>query len=123
MSQTKQKKKNQNQNAQTGKYKKKYLSPNEPVPEDIHWEWLEVIKAAQAACRQNGGFAQFTITVSVHHNKPILWAPAEVIEIMPEDAIPPGFKLLPLSPKRVSEYRFTSEVAAALMALHNGERQ
>ena len=120
MSQTKQKKNQNGQTVKDRKKKKEYLSPSEPVPEDIHWEWLEVIKAIQAACRTNGGFAQLTLTVSVHHNKPVLWVPAELIEILPENAVPPGFKLLPLSPKRVSEYRFTSEVAAALMALHTG---
>lgn len=98
--------------------KKEYLLPDEPVPEDIHWEWLEVIKAAQAACKDNGGYAQFTMTLSVHHNKPVLWIPPAMVEIEPENAKLPRYQLLKLSPKRVSLFRFTSEIAAHLMSLY-----
>jgi hypothetical protein len=86
------------------------------VPEDILWEWLEVIKAAQAACKNNQGFARFTLTVSVHKNKPVLWAPAWLTTDL-TTLVPPAYSLLKLSPKRVADYEFTAETAATLMAL------
>ena len=97
---------------------RKFLSQDDPVPEDIHWEWLEVIKAIQAACKDNQGFAHLTLSVSVHKNKPLLWTPAVLADTRPVGHSPPMFRLAKLSPKRVAEFRFTSTTAAALMALH-----
>lgn len=97
--------------------KKKYLSPNDPIPGDIHWEWLEVIKAAQAACSDNNGFAQLTLVVSVVHNKPLLWAKKGIESQDPCDLQSPKYKMLPLSPRRVADWKMSSEVVAALMAM------
>lgn len=105
-------------NSQTNGQMRTVLKPSEPVPEDIHWEWLEIIKAAQAACKDNNGLAQFTMTVSVHKNKPVLWAPGWTEPIAVDEIAPPGYSLMKLSPKRVADYKFTSEVAAALIAFH-----
>ena len=101
-----------NQNGQ-----KKSLSPNDPVPEDIHWEWLEVIKAAQAACKDNGGFAKLDLVVSVVHNKPMLWTMKGLSPTDPCEMESPKYRLLKLSPKRVAEWKMSSEVVAALVAM------
>ena len=108
----------QNKSSSNNNKQRKFLSADDPVPEDIHWEWLEVIKAIQASLKDNKGFAQVTLKVSVQRNKPILWSPPAVVPIAPLSAHRPQFMILPLSPKRVAEYRFTSETAAALMSLH-----
>lgn len=97
--------------------KKGKLSPNDPVPEDIHWEWLEIIKAAQAACKDNGGFARLNLVVSVVHNKPMLWAIKGIEEQDPCDSESPKYRILQLSPKRVSEWKMSSEIVAALIAM------
>lgn len=97
--------------------RKKYLKADDPVPDDIHWEWLEVIKAAQAACKDNGGFAKLTLVVSVIHNKPMLWAKKSIEPIDMCDSEPPQYELLKISPKRVAEWKMSSELVAALMAI------
>ncbi len=98
--------------------KRAVLKPSDPVPEDIHWEWLEVIKSIQAACKDNNGFGHLTLSVSVHRNKPILWAPPVVEESSAVEATLPAYKLLRLSPRRVSEFKMSSTVAAILMSHH-----
>lgn len=96
--------------------KKTHLKPSDPVPEDIHWEWLELIKALQAACSGNNGYAKLTVNVSVHKNKPVLW----VTEFESADkVVPPSFKLLRLSPKRLADAELTYETALALVSQSN----
>ncbi len=99
------------------KNQKKLLLASEPVPEDIHWEWLEVIKAAQAACKDNRGFAKLDLVISVVHNKPMLWTIKGIEPTDPCEMESPKFQLLKLSPKRVAEWKMSSEVVAALMAM------
>lgn len=77
-----------------------------------------MIKALQAACKNNNGFAKLTLSVSVHRNKPVLWAPPDVVEIEQDEATRAKYNLLMLSPKRVADYKFTSTTAAALMAMN-----
>lgn len=96
--------------------KKKYLKPSDPVPEDIHWEWLEVIKALQAACKDNNGYAKLTVNISVNKNKPVLW----VTEYdAAGEVVPPSFRLLKLSPKRLADTELTYETAVALVSQSN----
>ena len=97
--------------------KKKYLRKNDPLPEDVHWEWVELVKALQAACHGNGGFANLTVRVSVNKNKPVLWIVDK--DGKPVDVTAPGYKLLRISPKRLSEVGMTSETALALISLSN----
>lgn len=97
--------------------KKKYLRQNDPLPEDVHWEWVEVVKALQAACSGNGGFAQLRVTISVNRNKPVLWIVDK--DGRPVDVTQPGYQLLKLSPKRLSEVQMSNETALALISLSN----
>lgn len=89
------------------------------MPEDIHWEWLEIVKAAQAACKDNSGFAKLTLIVSVHLNKPILWSPRGIDPVDGVEAESPKYNLLQLSPKRIAEYKMSAEVIAALIAAND----
>lgn len=97
--------------------KKKYLRPNDPLPEDVHWEWVELVKALQAACHGNNGFANLTVSISVNKNKPVLWIVDRNGD--PIDVAAPGYKLLRISPKRLSEVQMTNETALALISLSN----
>lgn len=74
-------------------------NPNgdKPKVEDIHPDWLNVVRAAQAACKKNGGFGVMTIVVSLNKSVPILWNPilrhrlqpsrAAQVEMNPETAL------------------------------------
>ena len=53
------------------------------VTEDIKTSWLNPIRAAQAACRSNRGFAIITLTVAVDKNDPVAWLDPEVKKIHP----------------------------------------
>lgn len=77
------------------------------------------MKAAQAACKDNGGFAKLTLVVSVRRNKPILWTmeaidPVSIIEIET-----PRYDILQLSPKRIAEYKMSAETIAALITVND----
>jgi len=102
---------------QKSQLKRTVLKPSDPIPEDIHWEWLEVIKAAQAACKDNNGFAKLTLVISVHRNKPILWSPMGIAPIEIAEVESPKYNVLQLSPKRIAEYRMSAELVAALIAV------
>ena len=99
--------------------KKAVLKPSDPIPEDIHWEWLEVAKAAQAACKDNNGFAKLTLIISVQRNKPILWSVQDVTEIKAMNVELPKYNILQLSPKRIAEYKMSAETIAALLAAND----
>ena len=45
------------------------------APLDIHPDWLNVMRAAQAALKDNKGFSVMTIIVSVVGNKPVFYEP------------------------------------------------
>jgi hypothetical protein len=53
------------------------------VPEDIKPNWLNVVRSAQAACKDNGGYAILTLRVAVKHNEAIMWAPPTLLKISP----------------------------------------
>lgn len=103
----------------TKKLKKQVLKPTDPTPEDIHWEWLEVIKAVQAACKDNNGFAKLTLIISVHKNKPVLWSATELTVISVDDIEPPKYNLLRLSPKRIADYKMSTKIIASLLAAND----
>lgn len=96
--------------------KKTHLKASDPIPEDVHWEWVELIKALQAACASNNGYARLTVDISVKKNKPVLW----VTEFdAAERVVPPSFRLLKLSPKRLADAELTYETALALISMGN----
>ena len=97
--------------------RKKHLRASDPIPEDVHWEWVEVVKALQAACSGNQGFAQLRVTISVNKNKPVLWIVDK--DGRPVDVTQPGYQLLKLSPKRLSEVKMSTDTALALISLSN----
>ena len=75
---------------------------NGKVPEDIHPDWLNVIRSAQAACVENKGYGVMTIIVSVNKNKPVFWNPVLRHK---------------LQPARAAQMEMSPQVAAALMAM------
>ena len=70
--------------------------------QDFHEDWLKVIRAAQAACKDNGGFGVLTIIVSVNQNTPVFWNP-----VMRHK----------LHPARAAQVQMTPQMAASLMAV------
>lgn len=99
--------------------RKQVLKPSDPIPEDIHWEWLEIAKAAQAACKDNNGFAKLTLVVSVRKNKPVLWSPQGIEPVEQIEVESPKYKLLKLSPERIADYKMSAEVVAALITAND----
>ena len=99
--------------------RKQVLKPSDPIPEDIHWEWLEIAKAAQAACKDNNGFAKLTLIISVHRNKPVLWSPRGIDPIEQTEVESPKYNVLQLSPKRIAEYKMSAKVIASLIAVND----
>jgi len=75
---------------------------NGQLPEDLHPDWLNVMRAAQAACKSNNGFGVMTIIVSTVGNVPIFWEPVVRHK---------------LHPARAANKQISPEVAGALMAL------
>jgi len=74
----------------------------ENIPQDIKKEWLSVIRAAQAACKDNRGYAVVTLRVAVNGGIPLMWAQPSVVK---------------LHPKRASIGGITNDVFASLVAL------
>ncbi len=72
------------------------------TPLDLHPDWLNVMRAAQAALANNKGFSVMTIIVSVVGNKPVFYEP--VVRHR-------------LHPARAAGKQMTPQVAGALMAL------
>ena len=85
---------------------KKKTQANQDVdgdnPQDIHPDWLNVVRAAQAVLKDNKGFSVMTIIVSVVGNKPVFYEP--VVRHR-------------LHPARAANKEMTPQVAGALMAL------
>ncbi len=84
--------------------KKKPVQENESgkVPLDLHPDWLNVVRAAQSALKNNKGYSVMTIIVSVVGNKPVFYEP--VIRHR-------------LHPARAANKEMTPQIAGALMAL------
>jgi hypothetical protein len=82
--------------------KKPNQGKNGEAPLDIHPDWLNVVRAAQAVLKDNKGFSVMTIIVSVVGNKPIFYEPV----------IRHG-----LHPARAANKKMTPQIAGALMAL------
>ena len=78
-----------------------------------------MIKAAQAACKDNSGFAKLTLVVSVHLNKPVLWSPRGIDPVEQNEIESPKYSLLQLSPKRIAEYKMSAKVIASLIAVND----
>lgn len=53
------------------------------VTEDIKPSWLNPVRAAQAACRNNKGFAIIQITLLVDKNDPVAWTEPILTKIHP----------------------------------------
>ncbi len=66
------------------------------VTEDIRPAWLNVIRALQAACHRNRGYATVTVKVLVDRdNMPVLWSEPRLEKIHPRT--PPRDILLDLT--------------------------
>jgi hypothetical protein len=56
---------------------------NQRVTEDIKPSWLNPVRAAQAACRNNKGFAVVQLTLLVDKNDPVAWTEPVLSKIHP----------------------------------------
>ena len=70
--------------------------------QDFHPDWLNVIRAAQAACNSNNGYGVMTIIVTVNRAQPVFWNP--VLRHR-------------LHPQRAANVQMTPQIAASLMAM------
>ena len=77
-------------------------SKNGEAPLDLHPDWLNVMRAAQAALKTSKGFGVMTIIVSTMGSVPIFWEP--VVRHR-------------LHPARAANKQMSPEVAGALLAL------
>lgn len=59
------------------------MSENELLPKDVKPAWLNPIRAAQAACKDNRGYAVIEIKLLVNGNEPVLWFQPIVQKIHP----------------------------------------
>jgi hypothetical protein len=75
------------------------------VTEDIKPSWLNPVRAAQAACRTNRGYAVVTLRIVVNKNDPMMWAEPEVVKI---------------HPARISEYPVSPTLLAVMLELADG---
>lgn len=57
------------------------------ITEDVKKEWLDPIRAAQAACKDNNGYGVVSLHALVNHNVPLLWAQPALIKIHPAKLI------------------------------------
>lgn len=71
-------------------------------PQDIHPDWLNVVRAAQAACTGNNGYGVMTIIVSVIGGQPVFYEP-----VMRHK----------LHPARAAKKQMTPQMAQALMSV------
>lgn len=53
------------------------------ITEDIKPSWLNPIRAAQATCRSNRGYAILTLRIVVNKNDPVIWLDPELSKIHP----------------------------------------
>lgn len=51
--------------------------------EDIHPNWLNIIRAIQATCVNNNGLAVISVSVGVDGNEPTCWFEPEISRIHP----------------------------------------
>lgn len=77
------------------------------ITEDIKPSWLNPVRAAQAACRNNKGYAIVTLAILVNKNDPMLW-------------IEP--KLTKIHPARLAEARLTPATLAAMLELADANK-
>lgn len=66
---------------------------------DVKKEWLNPIRAAQAACHGNEGYAVVTLTVLVRGNEPVIW-------LQPQSE--------KLEPKRLASHGMSVELLGAI---------
>ena len=53
------------------------------VTDDIKPSWLNPVRAAQAVCRDNKGFAVVHLVILVDKNDPVAWKEPELLKIHP----------------------------------------
>ncbi len=80
------------------------MTKRKNITEDIKPSWLNPIRAAQAACRYNKGYAIVRIAVLVNKNDAVAWQDPELIKI---------------HPKHLSETNVTPAFLATLLELGN----
>jgi hypothetical protein len=72
------------------------------VTDDIKQSWFNPIRAAQAACRKNRGYAILTLTVLVNKNDPMLWSEPQLIKV---------------HPAKLADYQVSPALLAAMLEL------
>ena len=77
------------------------MARKKSITEDIKPSWLNPVRAAQAVCRNNKGFAVVHLTVLVEKNDPVAWAEPELIKI---------------HPARLAEYTMSPMILGAILA-------
>lgn len=76
------------------------------VTDDIKQSWFNPIRAAQAACKNNRGYAILTLTVMVNKNDPVLW---------------PEPQLKKIHPAKLADYQVSPALLAAMLELADGK--
>jgi hypothetical protein len=76
------------------------------VTEDIKPSWLNPVRAAQAACRNNKGFASVHFTLLVDKNNPVAWGEPKLVKI---------------HPARLSQYNISPMLLGALLEMMEPE--
>lgn len=78
------------------------MANRDNVTEDIKPSWLNPVRAAQAACRNNKGYAVVRLTILVNKNDPMLWLEPELGKI---------------HPARLAEVNLSPELLAAMLEI------
>ena len=60
------------------------MAKRKSITEDIKPSWLNPIRASQAACRYNKGYAIIRIAVLVNKNDAVAWQDPELVKIHPK---------------------------------------
>ena len=76
------------------------------ITEDIKPSWLNPVRAAQAACRRNRGYAIVKLTLLVNKNDPVVWSEPELIKI---------------HPAKLADYQVSPAMLAVMLELADAE--
>lgn len=78
------------------------MAKRSSVTEDIKPSWLNPVRAAQAACRNNKGYAVVQLTLLVDKNDPVAWAEPRLVKI---------------HPARLTEYTISPLILASMLEI------
>jgi hypothetical protein len=82
------------------------MANKKAVTEDIKPSWLNPVRAAQAVCRTNKGYAVVKLTILVNKNDVMLWSEPELTKI---------------HPARLAETNISPTVLALMLEMTDGE--